>query len=159
MNKNIMMIIVSIIISLLIGMFNIELIFNDNKTMIQTLLSILGLALTSYTFVLVPIQNIVDDNKEKNALVNRLLKEYKDNMQFIFFSCIFLIAVDLIYKINFPFISDPLNIDFGLFKIYSLKTFLRITIEDFLCIISLYSFYDIIKSIFILVSNSFINKK
>lgn len=159
MNRNIKIIIISVIVSLFIGIFNIEIIFNDNNAMIQTLLSILGLALTSYTFVLVPIQNIVGDNKEKNSLVSSLLNEYKDNMQFIFISCIVLIFVDLIYKINFPFICDPLNIDFGLFKIYSLKTFLKIIVEDFLCIVSLYSFYDIMRSIFILVANSFANKK
>lgn len=158
MNKNIIKIFLALILSIFIGVFNLEIIFNDNKTMFQILLSVLGLCLTAYTFVLIPIQNIVKENKATENLISKLLKEYKDNMLFIFTTCILLIIIDLTFKVNFPLISNPKNIDFGLFKIYSLKSFLKFVLEDFLCILSLYSFFDIMQSIFILVNNSTINK-
>ena len=158
MNKTIKIIISSVIISLVIGIFNVETVFNDCSTMIQILLGLLGLCLTSYTFVLIPIKNIVKGDKEKKGLVSNLLKEYKDNMLLVFVTCILLIFVDLICSIDFPLISNPTNIDFGLFKINSFKMFFKLVLEDFLCILSLYSFYDIMQSIFILVNSSIINK-
>lgn len=151
-------IILSLICSLLMGMFNVEIVFNDNIVMIQILLSVLALSLTAYTFVLVPIQNILNGN-DNERLVSNLLKEYMDDMKAIFFSVIFLIIIDVIYKFDFPSIINPSNIDFGLFKIHSLKYCFKLIIEDFLCFLSLYSFYDIMNSIFILVESSLLGKK
>lgn len=158
MSKNIRIIFFSMLASIVIGIFNVKTIFNDCEVMVPILLTILGLCITSYTFILVPIQNITNGNKEKKDLVSNLLNEYKDNMIFIFVSCIILISLDLIYSIDFPLISNPTSINFSLFKISSLKLFFKLIIEDFFCILSLNSFYDIMQSIFILVSYSVLNK-
>ncbi len=157
MKANSKIILITTIVSLIIGTFNKEIVFNESNTMIQILLSLLGLCLTSYTFILVPIQSITAESNNKKEAIHNLLREYKDNMLFIFMSCILLIGINLLYKLNFPLISDP-TMDFNLFKIYSLKTFLKMVLEDFLCIMSLYSFYDIMQSIFIIVNKCTINK-
>lgn len=158
MNKSIKIIIVSIMISLIMGVFNIEIVFNDCNTMIQILLSVLALSLTAYTFVLVPIQSILDNNDNPQN-VSILLKEYMDDMKVIFFSSLFLIVIDFLYKLDFPFIINPINIDFELFKIDSLKFCFKLVMEDVICFLSLYSFYDIMNSIFILVESSLLKKK
>lgn len=159
MKNNIIIIITILMISLIIGLTNVEIIFNDNNSMLQILLTCFGLCLTAYTFIITPVQNILSTKKEQDKSVSRLLKEFKSNMGFIFISCVLLIFLDFFYRIDIPFISDPQNIEFELFNIPSLKHFFKIVLEDIFGFLSLYSLYDIMQSIFILVKSSLINNK
>ena len=152
MNKKVIIILCSCILSFITAINKVEIVFNDVNVMIQILFSILGLCLTAYTFILVPINKLLKSNEKINS-VKKLLNEYKDNMIFIFFSSIILIFISIICKLDIPSLTNPTHIDFGLFEITSLKIFFKIFFEDSISFLCLYSFYDIMKSIFVLIDN------
>lgn len=157
MTKKIMIFIISII-ALILNILKVNTILNDSKQIIQVMLSILGLALTSYTFIFMPIQSSLSKSYDaKIDSVKKLLQEYKEDMLFIFWSCIGLIIIEAIMSINFPLIENPRDIDFGIFKISSFKSVFFLTIQYIICTLSIYSFYDLIKATFIIVEHGIIN--
>lgn len=157
MMRKIVIFIISIM-AFILNILNVNTILNDSRQIIQVLLSILGLALTSYTFIFMPIQSSLSKSYDsKIDLVKNLLQEYKEDMLFIFWSCISLIIIEGIMSINFPLIENPRNIDFGIFEISSLKSVIFLTIQYVICILSIYSFYDLIKATFVIVEHSITN--
>lgn len=145
----------SITLGIVMSISNIHLMMYDLEITIPILLSIIGLSLTAYTFISVPIQKVASKKSDdKTKGIRSLLKEYKENMLFIFLSCIIYIIIDFILKINFPFIKNPCNLDFGLFQIISLKAVFYHSIQNILFFLSLYSFYDIMKATFIIIEKS-----
>ena len=153
--KQKIIIILSIVVSFFINVFNAQSIMNNAEIMIQILFSILGLALTVYSLIFVPLQNkLSTDEETRKDLIRKILKEYQDDLQLIFWACVIIIIIEIILSINFPFIKNPQNIDFGLFCINSLKHVMFKTIQCVLVILSIYSLYDLMKATFILLEHS-----
>lgn len=131
----------------------------DSKELITILLTLLGLCFTGYTFIYSPITNILEKkNKNGDNIKNttkKLLKSMQQDMLFIFGATLFIIGANLVLSIDFPLIENPINVNFGLFIIPSLKIFvINFVISAFACL-SFFAFYDLIKATFKIFTNCF----
>lgn len=130
---------------------------NDSDIMTISL-SVLGVSFTTYCFLFSPILNILEkikkiDNMEYN--LNKLLDSLNKNLKFIFYCIIILLFVNIIYSINIAFISNPLNINFDLFRIISLKLFIKNLFYSLFLFLQLYAFYDTMTATFRIFKNCF----
>ena len=157
MNKKKLAIILflSILISFLSGLSSSEEIFlTDSKNLIMALLTLLGLCFSGVSYVSVSINNIIKDkrgNKKINDISNSLMKNVEDDILLLLYLIIIIVLCNLFLYIDMPFISNPTNINFNLFKINSLKMFFYNFISSLSFCLSIYSFYDIIKATFKLI--------
>lgn len=129
-------------LSILFTIFTNDNITNNSELAMQILFTLLGLCITSYTFICTPISNVVSKNKNLKASAINLLNKLEEDMKTIFLISLFIIAISVMKNIDFPFIKNPIELDFGLFVIKSLKTFIFNTILSFCFLLGLSGFYD-----------------
>ena len=72
-------------------------------------------------------------------------------MKYIFVFSILIIAINIIYTMNIPYILDP-KMDFGTFVIPSVKQYINAFLTTYFFAISICTFYDIVNSNFIVVN-------
>ncbi len=159
--KKYLIIILSVIVSIIASFTHSENVFLvDSKSLINILLTLLGLCFTSFSFISISINDILKKCKKNyNEDIKLRLKKLLDSIQkdiiFILYATIALIIINILIYFNFPFIKNPMNVDFGLFIIPSLKNFILNFFVPLIFCLSLYSLYDIIKASFILLRKSY----
>ena len=155
--KKALIIILCIIVSILAALsFNDKIFLIDSKTLISTLLTLLGLCFTSFSFISTSINDILKKaNKANDKILKKILEQLLDSIQenilLIFFAIIILIIINVFYYFDLPFLENPRNLDFGLFIIPSLKQFSLNFLASFVFCLSLYSLYDLIMAAFSLL--------
>lgn len=148
-----------IVISFISALANNQNIFlNDSKSLIEILLTILGLSFTSFSFISQSIKKIINNSK-KNAkdlepFLNSFEKSVQEDIFFIFYSIIVLILINIITYTDIPLITNPINICFSLFTISSVKMFIVNFFVSFITCLSIYSFYDLMKASFKFLQNN-----
>lgn len=148
-----------IVISFISALANNQNIFlSDSKSLIEILLTLLGLSFTSFSFISSSIKNIINNSKKnvKNLepFLNKLEKSIKEDIFLIFYSTIVLILINIITYIDIPLITNPINICFNLFTISSVKMFIINFFVSFITCLSIYSFYDLMKASFNLLQKN-----
>lgn len=121
---------------------------NNAELAIQILLTLLGLCITSYTFICTPISNAVSKNKNLKESATNLLSKLEEDMKTIFLISLIIIVVSIMKNTDFAFIKNPIELDFGLFVIKSLKIFIVNTILSFCFLLGLSGFYDFTRASF-----------
>ena len=155
--KKYIIIVLCIIISLIASLTNLDSIFlTDSKNLINILLTLLGLCFTSFSFISTSINDILkkynkDNDENFREKLNKLLNSIQKDIVLILYATIILIVFNTIYYFDFPFIKNPMNVDFGLLIIPSLKSFVINFINSFIFCLSMYSLYDLVKASFILL--------
>lgn len=133
---------------------------NNAELVIQILLTLLGLCMTSYVFICSPISDVVTKNKDLKSSAINLLNKLEEDMKIIFYITLIIIFLTIIKDTNFMFIKNPCELDFGVFVIKSFKHFLFNTSISFCFILGLAGFYDfVIASFKITKGLLFIDKK
>lgn len=159
--KKLKLICICILISTFTITINNEQAFLTNsKGLISILLTILGLCFTSFSFISSAILQIFKNSKttNKNKLlksVNELLENIESDIFLIFYSIIILTIINLLRFLNIPLIKDPINLDFGIINIISLKNSVFNFITSLSFCLTLYSLYDIMKASFKLIINCY----
>lgn len=129
---------------------------------VTILFIILGFSLASYTFLIAPLDNIL--NRAETNLKNvkekckNLLLSMKYNIIFMFWSVIIIVTIDLVYKIDIPIIRDTINVYFIGFYTASIKHLMLDFFTVILSVLSIYSFYDTTKALFVICQESTNNK-
>ena len=142
--KKIYIYLIILILSICFSICNNNNITNNSELIIPIILTLLGLCLTSYIFICSPIGSTVSKNKKlKNSAIN-LLSKLEEDIKTIFFISLIIILLTIMKDINFVFIKDPLEIDFGLFVIKSFKLFILNSMISYFFMLSLVGFYDFI---------------
>lgn len=133
---------------------------NNSELLIQILLTLLGLCITSYIFICSPISDVVSKNRDLKSSAINLLNKLEEDMKIIFYITLIIIFVTIMKNTNFIFIKNPCELNFGIFVIKSFKHFLFNTSISFCFILGLAGFYDfIIASFKITKGVLFIDKK
>ncbi len=146
-----------VIVSILASLsYSSDIFLTDSKSLIETLLTLLGLCFTSFSFISTSINDILKkSNKNTDETLRIRLDKLLDSIQkdilLIFYATILLIIINIFCYFDFPLLNNPRNLDFGLFVIPSLKQFSLNFLVSFIFCISLYSLYDLIKASFILL--------
>ncbi|MCM1052556.1 MAG: hypothetical protein NC483_01075 [Ruminococcus sp.] len=155
--KKYLIISLCVIISILASLsYSSDIFLTDSKSLIETLLTLLGLCFTSFSFISASINDILKkSNKNTDEALRIRLDKLLDSIQkdilLIFYATIVLIIINIFCYFDFPLLNNPRNLDFGLFVIPSLKQFSLNFLVSFIFCLSLYSLYDLIKASFILL--------
>lgn len=155
--KKYIIIILCSIISLISSLTYSENVFlTDSKNLIGILLTLLGLCFTSFSFISTSINDILKksnkgNDKKLRVKLNKLLDSIQKDILLILYATIILIVFNTIYYLDFPLLKNPINVDFGLLEISSLKIFIFNFIISFIFCLSIYSLYDLVKASFILL--------
>lgn len=158
MKKKIMIISIIVIFSLFTATSDEAFIVNVDA-LIPFLFTLLGLCLTSYTFIYSPISEILKkesmNSEESKGRLQKLLKSFEEDMLLIFFLTILMIIINFLLKIDIPLIKNQFNLDLGIIKIDSLKNyFLNFIISVSACF-SFYALYDLMQATFKILRKSF----
>lgn len=158
MKKKIMIISALIILSFLVASTNNSFIINV-ELLIPFLFTVLGLCLTSYTFIYAPISEILKKesmkNKEAKQRLQKLLTSFEEDMMLIFFLTIIMVVVDFLKSFDIPLIINVSNLDLGIIKINSLKEYFFNFIISISAGLSFYSLYDLMQATFKILRKSF----
>ena len=155
--KKYIIIILCSIISIISSLTYSENVFlTDSKNLIGILLTLLGLCFTSFSFISTSINDILKksnkgNDKKLRVKLNKLLDSIQKDILLILYATIILIVFNTIYYLDFPLLKNPINVDFGLLDISSLKIFILNFIISFIFCLSIYSLYDLVKASFILL--------
>ena len=155
--KKYIIIILCSIISIISSLTYSENVFlTDSKNLIGILLTLLGLCFTSFSFISTSINDILKksnkgNDKKLSVKLNKLLDSIQKDILLILYATIILIVFNTIYYLDFPLLKNPINVDFGLLEISSLKIFILNFIISFIFCLSIYSLYDLVKASFILL--------
>lgn len=155
--KKYLIIILCFIISLIASLtYHENLFLTDSKNLINILLTLLGLCFTSFSFISTSINDILKkSDKNSDADLRKKLDKLLDSIQkdilLILYATIALIVLNTIFYFDFPLLKNPIDIDFGLFIVPSLKNLSLNFIVSFIFNLSVYSLYDLIKASFILL--------
>ncbi len=155
--KKYIIIILCSIISIISSLTYSENVFlTDSKNLIGILLTLLGLCFTSFSFISTSINDILKksnkgNDKKLRVKLNKLLDSIQKDILLILYATIILIVFNTIYYLDFPLLKNPINVDFGLLEISSLKIFILNFIISFIFCLSIYSLYDLVKASFILL--------
>ena len=155
--KKYIIIILCSIISIISSLTYSENVFlTDSKNLIGILLTLLGLCFTSFSFISTSIHDILKksnkgNDKKLRVKLNKLLDSIQKDILLILYATIILIVFNTIYYLDFPLLKNPINVDFGLLEISSLKIFILNFIISFIFCLSIYSLYDLVKASFILL--------
>lgn len=155
--KKYLIISLCVIVSILASLaYSSNIFLTDSKSLIETLLTLLGLCFTSFSFISTSINDILkksDKNTDKALRIrlDKLLDSIQKDILLIFYATIILIIINIFCYFDFPLLNNPINLDFGLFVIPSLKQFSLNFLVSFIFCLSLYSLYDLIKASFILL--------
>lgn len=117
---------------------------NNAELVIQILLTLLGLCITSYIFICSPISDAVSKNEKLRGSAISLINKLEEDMKVTFFITLIIIFSAVMKNINFVFIKNPSQIDFGIFVIKSFKDFFFNTVITFCFVLGLAGFYDFI---------------
>lgn len=131
----------------------------DGNQIVTLLFTLLGLAVTAYTFIYSPIRDIITNEKVSKEKLSNLLQEFENNILFVFKVAIVIILFDFCNQFDFPLVKDPTNLDLGIFKIESLKMVICNFIIVFLSSLSFLSLYDLFKGTFKILSFCLNSKK
>lgn len=137
-----------ILLSLTFTIFSEDNITNNAELVIQILLTLLGLCITSYTFVCTPISEAVSKNKNLNKSAINLINKLEEDMKVVFYITLIIIISTIMKNIDFILVKNPCGINFGIFVIRSFKHFLFNTIISACFILGLAGFYDFIVASF-----------
>ena len=157
-NKKVLIMVI-IIISFLMATSNYKGLLIDGNQIVTLLFTLLGLAVTAYTFIYSPIRDIITNEKVSKEKLSNLLQEFENNILFVFKVAIVIILFDFCNQFDFPLVKDPTNLDLGIFKIESLKMVICNFIIVFLSSLSFLSLYDLFKGTFKILSFCLNNKK
>lgn len=157
-NKKVLIMVI-IIISFLMATSNYKGLLIDGNQIVTLLFTLLGLAVTAYTFIYSPIRDIITKEKVSKEKLSNLLQEFENNILFVFKVAIVIILFDFCNQFDFPLVKDPTNLDLGIFKIESLKMVICNFIIVFLSSLSFLSLYDLFKGTFKILSFCLNNKK
>ena len=131
-------------------------IFNASN-IINILLILIGFAFTCYTFIYGPLTKIIAKAIEKGIQIDqsiqtstKILKSAKDDILFIFVCVIIISFCEFAYKYDFPYLIDT-----SIYSFMSLKKLIFDYIYISSIVFSIYSYIDILKSVFTIVENSF----
>ena len=147
------------VISILFTLSSVNNITTKSELIIQLLLTLLGLCITAYTFICSPISKKVSENTELYDEAINLIKKLEEDMKAIFYLTLIIIIVSVIKDSNIIFIKDPIDLDFGLFIIKSVKCFIFNNITSFCFLLGLCGFYDFFDASFILTKGLLFHKK
>lgn len=148
-----------ITLSILFTIMTCSNITNDIYFVIQSLLTLLGLCIASYTIICNPLSEVLEKRKDLKDKAQKLLKALEEDMKVIFYLSIIIIGISIIRETDVLFIKDPTNIDFGCFKIISFKMFLANSMITIMFIMGLAGFYDFICSTFKIINALLIKEK
>lgn len=156
MKKYIIIILCSIISIISSLTYSKNVFLTDSKNLIGILLTLLGLCFTSFSFISTSINDILKksnkgNDKKLRVKLNKLLDSIQKDILLILYATIILIVFNTIYYLDFPLLKNPINVDFGLLEISSLKIFILNFIISFIFCLSIYSLYDLVKASFILL--------
>lgn len=157
-NKKVLIMIITII-SFLMATSNYKGLLIDGNQIVPLLFTLLGLAVTAYTFIYSPIRDILTKEEVNKEKLSKLLQEFENNILFVFKVAIVIILFDFCNQFNFPLVKDPTNLDLGIFKIESLKMVICNFIICILSSLSFLSLYDLFKGTFKILSFCLNNKK
>lgn len=157
-NKKVLIMVI-IIISFLMATSNYKGLLIDGNQIVTLLFTLLGLAVTAYTFIYSPIRDIITNEKVSKEKLSNLLQEFENNILFVFKVAIVIILFDFCNQFDFPLVKDPTNLDLGIFKIESLKMVICNFIIVFLSSLSFLSLYDLFKGTFKILSFCLNSKK
>ncbi len=155
--KKYLIISLCVIVSILASLsYSSDIFLTDSKSLIETLLTLLGLCFTSFSFISTSINDILKKSKKNTdenlrIRLDKLLDSIQKDILLIFYATIVLIIINIFCYFDFPLLNNPRNLDFGLFVIPSLKQFSLNFLVSFIFCLSLYSLYDLIKASFILL--------
>lgn len=145
--------------SIIVSISQKQSIINNPDFILQVLYTLLGLCLTAYIFICPSISSTIKGNQKIHKSAIKLLSELEGNMKTIFFFSLIIIITIAIKNIDVPFIVEPKNIDFGLFRIISLKGFFVDCIISNTFLLSLYTFYDLMNASFLIIKGTLFNLK
>lgn len=140
-----------------LGMVFLSIIFtictNDNITnnaelVLQILLTLLGLCITSYVFICSPISEVASKNKQLKRDAINLVSKLEEDMKGMFYITLVIIFVTIMGNTDLVFIKNPCEMDFGIFVIKSFKHFLINASITFCFMLGMAGFYDFIVASF-----------
>jgi len=131
----------------------------DGNQIVPLLFTLLGLAVTAYTFIYSPIRDILTKGEVNKEKLSKLLQEFENNILFVFRVAVVIILFDFCNQFDFPLLKNPTNLDLGIFKIESLKMVICNFIIGLLSSLSFLSLYDLFKGTFKILSFCLNSKK
>ena len=140
------------IISFIMAISNYKGLMVDGNQIVPLLFTLLGLAVTAYTFIYSPIRDILTKGEVNKEKLSKLLQEFENNILFVFRVAIVIILFDFCNQFDFPLLKNPTNLDLGIFKIESLKMVICNFIIGLLSSLSFLSLYDLFKGTFKILS-------
>ena len=147
------------IISFIMAISNYKGLMVDGNQIVPLLFTLLGLAVTAYTFIYSPIRDILTKGEVNKEKLSKLLQEFENNILFVFRVAIVIILFDFCNQFDFPLLKNPTNLDLGIFKIESLKMVICNFIIGLLSSLSFLSLYDLFKGTFKILSFYLNSKK
>lgn len=147
------------IISFLMAISNYKGLMVDGNQIVPLLFTLLGLAVTAYTFIYSPIRDILTKGEVNKEKLSKLLQEFENNILFVFRVAIVIILFDFCNQFDFPLLKNPTNLDLGIFKIESLKMVICNFIIGLLSSLAFLSLYDLFKGTFKILSFCLNSKK
>lgn len=147
------------IISFIMAISNYKGLMVDGNQIVPLLFTLLGLAVTAYTFIYSPIRDILTKGEVNKEKLSKLLQEFENNILFVFRVAIVIILFDFCNQFDFPLLKNPTNLDLGIFKIESLKMVICNFIIGLLSSLSFLSLYDLFKGTFKILSFCLNSKK
>lgn len=131
------------------------------EVLIPFLFTILGLCLTSYTFIYAPICEILKKesmkNDESRKKLEKLLNSFEEDMMLIFFLTIIILIVDFFREYDIPLVKNAMNIDLGVVTIKSLKEYFFNFIISISAGFSFFALYDLMQATFKILRKNFEN--
>ncbi len=157
--KKKVIILMCILLSFVSGLcINTDVFLTDSKSLIGILLTLLGLCFSGFSFISSSITGIIkkNNNKEKLKIKSReIIKSIEEDIFLILYLIIILIICNLVLYLDIPFVKNPINVDFDLFIIVSMKKFIFNFLSSFSFCLSFYAFYDLIKATFNLLRSCY----
>lgn len=147
------------IIPFIMAISNYKGLMVDGNQIVPLLFTLLGLAVTAYTFIYSPIRDILTKGEVNKEKLSKLLQEFENNILFVFRVAIVIILFDFCNQFDFPLLKNPTNLDLGIFKIESLKMVICNFIIGLLSSLSFLSLYDLFKGTFKILSFCLNSKK
>lgn len=151
--KKIFFITICVIVALIASNVKTKIFIVNPEQLLPLLFTLLGLSITSYTFISTPINDLVKDNKNEKIKkkLQRLLESFEEDMMLIFILAIVIVILDIIINIDIPLVKD---IEIQRFNIVSLKMCLYNFFTALSAMLSFYALYDLIKATFKILKKS-----
>jgi hypothetical protein len=152
---------VILITSLLITLLTSWSLLDNMLDIVQILISIFGISITSYVFVIPCLRKLIDRTKKKTDIESKILElnnELQSDMKWLLVSAVLIVIISIINLTDIIILKDIETINIMFFSISSLKAFVLELISYCIIINDISACYDYTSTIFSMISDIYLTK-